>query len=241
MFQAQRFTQLLDRIRQTLRSKRLRADYLLQRSILYFLLTILGVADYALLVGGLSLIFGEVIGANNPWLIGLMVLVLALALLPLRSRLQKGIDALFLRGQRAYGSRGYHYRQHIQDFTQELTSAIELASILRTLRRHIVNTLAPGQLHIYIHDPLNDRYLAALEGAKPALALVLVDLAWQMLFEAQPGAEIAAVQEALGAEVPIAGGYTLGQIVPSGEGTPQFLNQHMVVMVFGEAGEKGNS
>lgn len=66
MFQAQRFTQLLDRIRQTLRSKRLRADYLLQRSILYFLLTILGVAGYALLVGGLSLIFGEVIGANNP-------------------------------------------------------------------------------------------------------------------------------------------------------------------------------
>jgi len=79
--------------------------------------------------------------------------------------------------------------------------------------------------------------VAALEGAKPALALVLVDLAWQMLFEAQPGAEIAAVQEMLGAEVPIAGGYTLGQIVPGGEGTPQFLNQHMVVVVFGEAGE----
>ncbi len=79
--------------------------------------------------------------------------------------------------------------------------------------------------------------MAALEGAKPALALMLVDLAWGMLFEAQPGGEVAAVQEALGAEVPIAGGYTLGQIVPGGEGTPQFLNQHMLVVVFGEAGE----
>ena len=80
--------------------------------------------------------------------------------------------------------------------------------------------------------------VAALEGAKPALALVLVDLAWQMLFESQPGAEIAAVREVLGAEVPIAGGYTLGQIVPSSEGTPQFLNQHMAVVIFGEMGEK---
>lgn len=32
-------------------------------------------------------------------------------------------------------------------------------------------------------------------------------------------------------------GYTLGQIVPTEEGTPQFLNQHMLVVVFGEAGE----
>jgi len=79
---------------------------------------------------------------------------------------------------------------------------------------------------------------AALEGARPVLALVLTDVAWQMLFEAQPGADIAAVQGALGPEVPIAGGYTLGQIVPGGEGTPQFLNQNMVVIMVGEPGEK---
>jgi hypothetical protein len=36
------------------------------------------------------------------------------------------------------------------------------------------------------------------------LEQVLFDLAWQMLFESQPGAEIAAVQDVLGAEVPIA-------------------------------------
>jgi hypothetical protein len=47
------------------------------------------------------------------------------------------------------------------------------------------------------------------------------------------------VREALGADVPIAGGYTLGQIVPGGEGIPQFLNQHLVVMVLGEPEEKG--
>lgn len=75
-----------------------------------------------------------------------------------------------------------------------------------------------------------------LGDAKPALALVLVDLAWQMLLKARPGAEIAAVQEILGERVPIAGGYTLGQIVPGAENSPpRFLNQHIVVLVFGES------
>ena len=80
--------------------------------------------------------------------------------------------------------------------------------------------------------------LAALEGARPVLALVLADVAWQMLFEAQVGADVAAVQAALGANIPLAGGYTLGQIIPRREASPQFLNQHMVVIVFGEAKEE---
>ncbi len=80
--------------------------------------------------------------------------------------------------------------------------------------------------------------LAALDGARPVLALVLADVAWQMLFEAQVGADVAAVQAALGANIPLAGGYTLGQIIPRKEASPQFLNQHMVVVVFGEAKEE---
>lgn len=80
--------------------------------------------------------------------------------------------------------------------------------------------------------------LLKLGDAKPRLALVLVDVAWQMLLKAQPGAEIAAVQEILGDSVPVAGGYTLGQVVTADEDTkPKFLNQHIVVIVFGEPKE----
>ena len=75
--------------------------------------------------------------------------------------------------------------------------------------------------------------LNGLGNAKPAFALVLVDIAWQMLLKANPGAEIAAVQDLLGPSVPVAGGYTLGQIV-QGKETPNFLNQHIVVVLFGE-------
>ncbi len=75
--------------------------------------------------------------------------------------------------------------------------------------------------------------LQGLGKARPVFALVLVDIAWQLLLKAQPGLEIAAVQDILGDEVPIAGGYTLGQIVP-GEDRPHFLNQHITVLLFGE-------
>jgi hypothetical protein len=76
--------------------------------------------------------------------------------------------------------------------------------------------------------------LRQLGDTKPVLAFVLVDIAWQMLLKAQPGVEIAALREILG-EIPIAGGYTLGQVTSDENSKPKFLNQHMVVIVFGES------
>lgn len=75
--------------------------------------------------------------------------------------------------------------------------------------------------------------LQQLEGRKPVFALILVDVAWEMLLKSHPASEIAAVQDILGEDVPIAGGYTLGQIVPGRDAkTPQLLNQHMIVAAF---------
>jgi hypothetical protein len=56
------------------------------------------------------------------------------------------------------------------------------------------------------------------------------------LLKSHPGTEIAAIQDILGKNVLLAGGYTLGQIVPGKDsGSPQLLNQHIVVVAFGEA------
>jgi hypothetical protein len=82
--------------------------------------------------------------------------------------------------------------------------------------------------------------LLALGNLKPAFVLILVDIAWQMLLGSDAGAEVTAVREILGPEVPIAGGYTVGQIVPPGkpggsstrESAPRFLNQNIVVIAF---------
>jgi hypothetical protein len=78
--------------------------------------------------------------------------------------------------------------------------------------------------------------LLALGDAKPALVLMLVDIAWQMLLKSKPGAEVAAIQDIVGLDVPLAGGYTLGQVIPGREpAPPKFLNQHIVVLAFAEA------
>ncbi|HEU0297717.1 MAG TPA: FIST N-terminal domain-containing protein [Anaerolineales bacterium] len=79
--------------------------------------------------------------------------------------------------------------------------------------------------------------LQQLQGSKPAFALVLADVAWEMLLKSHPATEINAIHEILGPDVQIAGGYTLGQVVPGREekSPPQLLNQHIVVVVFGEA------
>jgi hypothetical protein len=78
--------------------------------------------------------------------------------------------------------------------------------------------------------------LQQLDGKKPMFALILVDIAWQMLLKSHPGAEITAVQDILGKDVPIVGGYTLGQIVPGKDSvSPQLLNQHIVVVAFAAA------
>jgi hypothetical protein len=77
--------------------------------------------------------------------------------------------------------------------------------------------------------------LQKLEGKKPVFALVLVDIAWEMLLKSNPGSEVAAVQDIFGKDIPIAGGYTLGQVVPGrNSNTPQLLNQHIVVVAIGE-------
>ena len=81
--------------------------------------------------------------------------------------------------------------------------------------------------------------LRELGNVKPAFALVLVDIAWQMLLKATPAAEITTIQEIIGENIPIAGGYTLGQIVPGKDSTaPGFFNQHILVILFGEEKKK---
>lgn len=77
--------------------------------------------------------------------------------------------------------------------------------------------------------------LASLGPTRPKLALVLVDAAWQAMLQVQPGAEVAVVRRILGEGVPILGGYTFGQMARfEPRGPARLLNQHMLVVLFGE-------
>jgi hypothetical protein len=100
--------------------------------------------------------------------------------------------------------------------------------------------------------------LATLGQVRPSLALLLVDAAWQTLFEVQPDSVVRAVQEILGEEMPMAGGYTFGQMARlpameseragakkqaggnSSNNPARLLNQHILVLLFGSRGIEGD-
>jgi signal transduction histidine kinase len=136
-----------------IRYRLLRTDYILSRAVLYAILAILTISSYIFLVGGLSLVFGNVISAGNPLVIGIFIFLLAIIFNPLRDYLQKAVDRYFFRGQIVY-------REMQQAFGRELTQVMELAEIVALLRRFIDQSLSPSFLHIYLYDPLSGHYIA---------------------------------------------------------------------------------
>ncbi len=79
--------------------------------------------------------------------------------------------------------------------------------------------------------------LSGLGDATPCLAVLLVDEAWQMLLELEPAGEVNAVRAILGEDIPILGGYTLGQIASdASQGKLSLYNQHIAVLLFGSPG-----
>ncbi len=136
-----------------LRHRMVRTDLMFRQGMLYALLSVLALGGYALLVSGLTLIFGQALHATNPLLIGGVVFILALGLNPLRNRLRQFVDAVFFRGMQAY-------EQRVESFRREMTNTVDLATIVSRLRQHIQDSLLPEILHIYIHDPINDLYAA---------------------------------------------------------------------------------
>lgn len=77
--------------------------------------------------------------------------------------------------------------------------------------------------------------IESMDGAEPVFALVMADVSWQILFQGYEGMDIAAIREVLGEELPIAGGYTFGQFTHmAGAPRPEFLNQHIEIVLFGE-------
>jgi len=140
-----------------MRFRLLRADYWARQSLVYAGLTVFAVAAYGLVVSGLGLIFSFYMPSDDPFLIGGLVFLIAIFLDPLRTRLQTWVDGAFFRGQRAYEDR-------MRAFTRELTGALDLNTIARTLRDQIESSLMPDRVHIYTYDPLNDQYAALANG-----------------------------------------------------------------------------
>jgi signal transduction histidine kinase len=136
-----------------LRYRLMNTEYIISRGLMYTGLTVLVGAGYALITSGISLLLNETITINHPFLIGLMVFILALLLDPIRTRIQYFVDAIFFRGENVY-------RQQVEEFADDLSQAVELLDIVILLRQYVNRHLQPTRLHIFVYDQLIDRYVA---------------------------------------------------------------------------------
>ena len=121
--------------------------------IIHTLLLILLACGYALLVSGFVLLLGKELLTRQPWIIGLIVFISALAFLPLRSNLVRLTHSW---------RRDFDPGQ-IQAFSRNVTQASSIDSTLRLLRQAIQDNLAPGTLHIFIFDPMSVAYTATAD------------------------------------------------------------------------------
>ncbi len=136
-----------------LRYRMLNTDYLLSRAVLYGLLTLLVASGYAILVSGFSLIIEGTLLPSNPYLVGLVIFILALCLNPLRLYLQKRVDEVFFRGKAIF-------QEQLQSFSRELTETSDYPLIIQLVRAFVDEALQPYPLHLYLFDEYGTHYSA---------------------------------------------------------------------------------
>ncbi|NOH04623.1 MAG: hypothetical protein HND47_22980 [Chloroflexi bacterium] len=139
-----------------LRFRFLRTDELVRRGVMYALLTVLVTIGYALLITGAGLVAGDRLPSNNPYIVGVVLFLLALFLEPIRAYLQNLVDTVFFRGSRVYAAQ-------LEDFSHRLATALDLNTIGTIMRDQVASTLTPSRIHIYTYDSLND-FFSALPG-----------------------------------------------------------------------------
>jgi len=137
-----------------LRFRMLNTDYLLSRAVLYGLLTLLVASGYAILVSGFSLIIEGTLLPSNPYLVGLVIFILALCLNPLRLYLQKRVDEAFFKGKTIF-------QEKLQVFSRQLTETSEYATIVQLIRSFVEESLQPYPLHLYLFDEYGTHYSAS--------------------------------------------------------------------------------
>jgi len=125
-----------------LRYRLLDARSILSQVMMYSTLLVIVAVSYALLVSGSSLIFGDLLPNRYPILVGIVVFIIALSIYPLRTRLQKRVDAAFFRGLEAY-------QESLQAFGRELTQLTDLEKIIQLLHEYIESAISP-QDYLYI-------------------------------------------------------------------------------------------
>lgn len=128
--------------------------------------------DAGLLVGGaysalvrvVSAIGGPDLGSANPFLLGVLILILVVMLQPLRQTLQVRIESLLLFGTR-------DYREHLQQLTHDLTASVDVGQVFQAIHDHVTQVMQPASIHIFARDNAGGSFVpwGELEGGSTSI------------------------------------------------------------------------
>lgn len=135
-----------------LRFKFARADEIIRRGILYSLFAALVIFGYALFVTAIGIFYAPAL-PNSALLVGVFIFLCVIFFDPVRAKLQALIDTRFFRSERILG-------EQLEDFSHQLSSALDLNLISAIIRTTILSTLNPSRIHAYAYDTINDLYYA---------------------------------------------------------------------------------
>jgi len=128
-------------------------DRIINRTLVYGLLTSILALLYLGLVLGLQFLFERVAGpttANSPIILVGSTLVIAALFRPLRHRIQTVIDRRFYRSK-------YDARRTIANFSATLRSEVELAQLSEQLVTVVEETMQPAHVSLWLNKPQQSR------------------------------------------------------------------------------------
>jgi signal transduction histidine kinase len=146
-----------------LRYRVLDVDLVISRSITYVLLTTAIGAVYFVVINAVNGLLNVTIPATNPWLIAAYVLALAVFLEPARARVQLAVDRTFYRGR-------VDYREALQTFSEQLTRAVDLDTVLTALYNQVTLSVRAEPAWVFLYDSQALGYIAcpAVGDERPA-------------------------------------------------------------------------
>jgi PAS domain S-box-containing protein len=145
------------------RYRLLDVDRLLGRALTYLLTMGVALGAFYGLIALLSYFIEQSIRTDNPLLIGLFLIILAMGLIPVRDLIQRSIDRLFYRSPA-------DYRRVLTNLSRGLVITPNLIQILRMLEEQLLQSLAPERFVIYLYNDEYGQYFphATREDSAPA-------------------------------------------------------------------------
>ena len=129
------------------------ANFFYSQALVYTVLLVFITAGYVLIITGVNLLFSASLPPNSPLLMGISIFIVALAFMPLHRWLEKTINAIFFKSERAY-------QEQINAFASDMTHTFDLVAVNHSLRQKIEAALLPGEIHTFLHDSASDHYTA---------------------------------------------------------------------------------